>query len=198
MLPITDLKRHFHSHDGIMMTSELRAIGISNRQLLQLMNDGVLEKIKQGAYQLSDQLLSEEALIVKLFPDAVLYLESALFQYGYSDRIPAAWNLAVDKDSSKSRFNIVYPQVRPYFLEEHIVGIGVTQMEIGESVLRIYNRDRTICDVLRNYNKLDREIVNTAIQRYLNDRHRDMNQLMEYAEKLRVTSKVKNYLGVWL
>jgi len=198
LLPITDLKRHFHSHDGIMMTSELRAIGISNRQLLQLMNDGVLEKIKQGAYQLSDQLLSEEALIVKLFPDAVLYLESALFQYGYSDRIPAAWNLAVDKDSSKSRFNIVYPQVRPYFLEEHIVGIGVTQMEIGESVLRIYNRDRTICDVLRNYNKLDREIVNTAIQRYLNDRHRDMNQLMEYAEKLRVTSKVKNYLGVWL
>lgn len=30
----------------------------------------------------------------------------------------------------------------------------------------IYDRDRTICDVLRNMNKMDREIFNKAIQGY--------------------------------
>lgn len=180
------------------MTAELRALGISSRQLLRLVNDGVLEKIKQGTYQLSDQLLPEETLIARLFPTAVLYLESALVQYGYTDRIPSAWNLAVDKNISKSLFHIAYPPVKPFYLESHILSIGISQIEVGDVELRIYDRDRTLCDVLRNYNKLDREIVNTAIQRYLKDNQRNVNRLLEYAEKLRVTSKVKSYIGVWL
>ncbi|MDU0331055.1 type IV toxin-antitoxin system AbiEi family antitoxin domain-containing protein [Paenibacillus sp. 3LSP] len=197
-MSLSEIKRHFYSHNGVMMTAELRALGISSRQLLRLVNDGVLEKIKQGTYQLSDQLLPEETLIARLFPTAVLYLESALVQYGYTDRIPSAWNLAVDKNISKSIFNIAYPPVKPYYLESHILSIGISQIEIGDVELRIYDRDRTLCDVLRNYNKLDREIVNTAIQRYLKDNQRNINRLLEYAEKLRVTSKVKSYIGVWL
>lgn len=198
MLTLTEIKRHFHKHDGVMFTAELRALGISSRQLLQLVNEGVLEKIRQGTYQLSEQLLPEEMLIAKMFPNAVLYLESALVQYGYSDRIPASWQLAVDKNTAKSIFNIAYPPVKPFYLEGHILAIGISHIELGNTGVRIYDRDRTICDVLRYSNKMDREIFNTAIQRYIKDTHRSVNRLVEYAEKLRVTSKVKNYIGVWL
>lgn len=198
MLSLTELKRHFYSHDGVMMTAELRALGISSRQLLQLVNEGVLEKIKRGKYQLSEQLLPEEVLIAKLFPNAVVYLESALAHYGYSDRIPAEWQLAVDKNTSKSIFNIVYPPVKPFYLESNILSLGISSKEVENVEVQIYDRDRTVCDVLRYSNKLDREIFNTAIQRYVKDSHRNVNKLMEYAEKLRVTNKVKNYIGMWL
>jgi predicted transcriptional regulator of viral defense system len=181
-----------------MRTAELNALGISSRQLLQLVNEGVLEKITQGVYQLSEQLLPEETLITKLFPNAIVYLESALIHYGYSDRIPTAWQLAVDKNTSKSIFNIAYPPVKPFYLESNILAIGITHIEVGKVEVRIYDRDRTICDVLRYSNKMDREIFNTSIQRYVKDSHRSVNRLLEYAEKLRVTSKVKNYIGVWL
>lgn len=197
MLVLAEIKHHFYSHNGVMRTAELNALGISSRQLLQLVNEGVLEKITQGAYQLSEQLLPEETLITKLFPKAIVYLESALIHYGYSDRIPTAWQLAVDKNTSKSIFNIAYPPVKPFYLESNILAIGISHLEIGNTEMRIYDRDRTICDVLRYFNKMDREIFNTAIQRYIKDNHRSVNRLLEYAEKLRVTSKVKNYIGVW-
>jgi predicted transcriptional regulator of viral defense system len=99
VLSLTELKHHFHKHGGIMKTAELRTLGLSSRQLLQLVHKGVLDKISRGKYQLSDQILPEEVLITKLFSSAVLYLESALVQYGYTDRIPSKWQLAVDKNT---------------------------------------------------------------------------------------------------
>ena len=198
MLTRSEIKRHFYNHDGIMETAELKALGISSRQLLHLVNEGILEKIKQGKYQLSEQLLSEETMIVKLFPNAIVYLESALVYYEYSDRIPAKWQLAIDKNTSKSIFNIAYPPVKPYYLEKKVLYIGITREEFGKVEMNIYNRDRTICDVLRYSNKLDREVLNIAIQRYIKDSHRNVNQLIEYAGMLRVSKKIKNYIGVWL
>lgn len=64
--------------------------------------------------------------------------------------------------------------------------------------VRIYDRDRTICDVLRNMNKMDKEIFNKAIQGYVNDPQKNVPNLIEYAKTMRVWNKVKNLIGVWL
>ena len=64
--------------------------------------------------------------------------------------------------------------------------------------VRIYDRDRTICDVLRNMSKMDKEIFNKAIQRYVNDPQKNIPNLMEYAKALRVQKKVNDLIGVWL
>ena len=65
-------------------------------------------------------------------------------------------------------------------------------------MIRIYDKERTICDTLRYANKLDREVFNIAIQRFVKDKEKKILKLMEYAKVLRVTKKVTNYLGLWL
>ena len=42
-------------------------------------------------------------IINRLFPDAVLCMETAPFYYKYSDRNPAEWNFAIDENVSKRR-----------------------------------------------------------------------------------------------
>ncbi len=64
--------------------------------------------------------------------------------------------------------------------------------------VRIYDRDRTICDVLRNMNKMDKEIFNKAIQGYVKDLKKNIPNLMEYAKVLRMQKRVKELIGVWL
>ena len=44
--------------------------------------------------------------------------------------------------------------------------------------VRIYDRDRTICDVLKNMSKMDKEIFNKAIQGYVNDPKKNIPNLM--------------------
>lgn len=76
--------------------------------------------------------------------------------------------------------------------------LGETTEKIDATDVRIYDRDRTICDVLRNMNKLDKEAFNKAIQGYVQDTKKNIPNLMRYAKELRVQKRVKDLIGVWL
>jgi len=96
------------------------------------------------------------------------------------------------------RTNIDYPFIRAYRIESDLVTLGETTGEIDFTKVRIYDRDRTLCDVLKNMNKMDKEIFNKAIQGYVNDPKKNIPNLMLYAKKMRVQKKVKELIGVWL
>lgn len=78
------------------------------------------------------------------------------------------------------------------------ITLGEATGEIDYIKIRIYDRDRTICDILRNMNRMDKEVFNKAIQSYVKDPQKNIPNLMEYAKVLRVQKKVKDLIGVWL
>ena len=96
-------------------------------------------------------------------------MDTALFYYRYSDHSPAQWNIALDKNVSKERTRIDYLFIKVYRMESSLLPLGETTGEIDFAEVRIYDRDRTICDVLQNINKMDKEVFNKAIQGYVND-----------------------------
>lgn len=198
-MDIPTAKRIFDDHNGIMKSKEIVENKIYNRFMKKLMNEGYVEKIKYGYYQWQDErAYSEAAVIARLFPDAVICLESALQYYGYTDRTPAAWCLAVDKHSTKSRFNIDYPRVKPHYIPAEQMSFGVKVVDIEGTELKIFNRERVICDCLRQENKMDVEVFNKAIQAYIKDPEKNVPRLMEYAKILRTENKVRKTIGVWL
>jgi predicted transcriptional regulator of viral defense system len=199
MRKIDEIKNIFKQHGYIMRTAELRALKIYYEDIQNLLNNGVIEKVKQGYYHFIDENnISEVNIINRLFPDAVLCMNTALFYYGYSERTPAEWHLAVDKDISKYRVKIDYPFVKTYFFEASLLNLGITDGNIDLNTIRIYDRDRTICDCLRYASKMDKEIFNKALQSYVNDSKKSIPNLMQYAKPLRVQKKVKDLIGVWL
>ena len=126
-------------------------------------------------------------------------METALFYYQYSDRNPAEWNITIDKNISRSRTNIDYPFVKAYRAEPVLLPLGETKGSINFVDVRIYDRDRTICDVLRNMNKMDKEIFNKAIQGYVKDPKKNIPNLMGYAKVLRMQKRVKELIELmWI
>lgn len=196
---VNKLKEIFRRYDYVMTTAELNAEKIYYADIQQLINDALIEKVKRGYYHWIDALDGSEVVIInKLFPDAILCMETALFYYGYSDRNPAEWNITINKNTFRQRVKIEYPFVKAYRIEPELLTIGETKGEIDFINVRIYDRDRTICDVLRNMNKMDKEIFNKAIQSYVKDPKKNIPNLMQYAKELRVQKRVKDLIGVWL
>ena len=194
-----EIKELFAKHGYIMKTAELHAAKIHYPNIQKLLKDGVIEKVKWGYYHFVDEeSYSEAKTITRLLPEAVFCMDTALFYYGYSDRTPAAWHLAVDKDIPKQKLKIDYPFIKAYFFEPSILRLGVRAGEIDGNPVRIYDRDRTICDCLRYMGKMDKEIFNKAIQSYIADPEKSIPNLMKYAKPLRVQKKVKDLIGVWL
>lgn len=192
-------KSIFDKYGGMMRTTQLAEEKIFYPQREKLIADGYVEKIRRGYYQwINPDDFSEVGTVIRLFPDAIFCMDTALRYYGYSDRTPGDWHLAVSKDSGKSRFKIDYPFVKPYYVEPAVLELGLTTGTMDGHAIRIYDKDRLICDCLRYRNKMDKEIFNKAIQKYIADPEKSIPKLMEYAGPLRVKKLAKDLIGVWL
>lgn len=199
MYDVQYYKEIFDRYGGMMRTTQLAEEKVFYPQRQKLMEDGHIEKVRRGYYQWnSSEDFSEVSTVTRLFPDAILCMDTALRYYGYSDRTPGDWHLAVSKDSGKSRFNIDYPFLKPYYIEPTVLELGLTKGAMDGHEIRIYDKDRVICDCLRYRNKMDKEIFNKAIQNYIADPEKSIPKLMEYAGPLRVKKIAKDLIGVWL
>ena len=182
-----------------MRTCELKREGVSYQILQELMAEGLVEKIKYGYYQWQDEkAFSEVSVISALFPDAIVCDMSAAMYYGYTDRVPGIWHIAVDNRSARNKFKIDFPQIKPHFISANRLGIGVSEGKIDGITVKIYDRERIICDCLRHINTMDGEVLNTIIQRYVGDKDKDSARLMEYAARLGVEKKARRMIGIWL
>ena len=190
-------KEIFEHYGGVMRTCELTKEGISYQMLQKLLVSGEVEKIKYGYYQWQDEkAYTEVAAITSLFPDAVICDVSAAMYYGYTDHVPNVWHIAVDSRSARNKYKLDFPVLKPHFIEESRLEIGISEGNIDGITVKIYDRERLICDCLRHINTMDGEIFNTIIQRYVNDENKSAARLMAYAAKLGVEKKARNVLEI--
>ena len=196
---IKNLNDIFKDYDYVMTTAQLSAVKLYYRDIQRMLNEGLIEKIKRGYYHWIESYGKDEIVIInRLFPDGVLCMDTALFYYKYSDRTPAEWHITIDKNTSRQRTQVEHPLIKSYRVESELLTLGEANGEIDSQKVRIYDRDRTICDVLRNMNKMDKEIFNKAIQGYVKDPKKNIPNLMQYAKALRVQKRLKDIIEVWL
>lgn len=199
MRDIEKIKEVFRRYGGMMRTYQLSEEKIYYADIAYLLKKGFIEKVRTGYYQWIDSdNLSEAVTVTRLFPDGILCMDTALRHYGYSDRTPAEWHIAVNKYFNRTRFQIDYPFVKPYFVAPELLELGLCEQIIDGNTVRMYDKERVICDCLRYRNKMDKEIFNKAIQNYISDTTKNIPKLMEYASKMRCVALAKNMIGVWL
>ena len=193
---ITDLIR---SLGGIAKTADLYTLGIDYRRIQTFVSNGVLKKIKNGYYILTNHDMDEDEMILKLFgADGILTMESALYTYGYIDTKPYEYQIAIDKNTSKSRFKLEYPFVHPYYAEPKVLTLGVTQIPFSIGSMKIYDKARLICDCLKYEDHMDREVLKQALFSYIQEKEKNVSNLLYYAVERGVQAKVQNRIGVWL
>lgn len=197
---ILEYKRNESNKNMIVKRSELQGLQLYQKDINELIEKGCLEKVRQGWYQIvyKDIETSEASLIAAMFPDGVICMYTALFYYRYSDRTPLDWDIAIDRDTSKSRFKIDYPYVKPYYMEKIHLEYGITEAVFEDVTMKIFDRDRLLCECIKNENKMDKETYNKVIQAYINDSNKSISNLIKYAKQRNMLKKVSERIGVWL
>ena len=56
--------------------------------------------------------------------------------------------------------------------------------------------ERTICDIIRDRNKIDSQIFNTALKEYIKRKDKNLNLLYKYAKEFNILKILKMYLEV--
>jgi hypothetical protein len=76
-------------------------------------------------------------------------------------------------------------------------GVVEAQTPTGQKV-RVYNAERTICDLVRSRRKLDAQEVQAAFKAYMSKKDKNIPLLLRYAKSLNVEKIIRGYLEVLL
>jgi predicted transcriptional regulator of viral defense system len=145
--------------------------------------------VKAGG--LDDRLYALQANAKKI----VYSHETALFLHGLTDRVPLAYSVTVPsayKPSAKLK-----ETCKVYFIKPELHGLGIAEIPSGMGhTIAAYNRERTICDILRSRNRIDIQILTGALKRYTSLKDTDLNLLASYAGRFGVQRLLQPYLEV--
>jgi len=197
MNTIQHINKLLKQENGIILTSKAEKAGISRDYLLRLVEHGILDHIERGTYvkagELNDRLYTLQQSAQKI----IYSHETALFIHGLTDRTPIIYSVTVPssyKPSIKIR-----DACKVYFIKPDLFDWGAMEASSGMGhTITVYNRERTICDILRSRSRLDIQIITDALKIYAGEKTKNLHLLNSYAQEFGVQKLLRQYLEVLL
>jgi len=181
----------FRERKGYATMSSLRESGVHTRTLAKLLDDGLVVRIKPGLYrleELSDNDYVSYVDVCKAVRTGVICLLSSADYYGLSTFTPKRVHVAIPHGYKRQAVEV--PPTRFFMFREkgYSVGIETVDTEIGS--FKIYNREKTVCDLFRMRKSMGEDIAIESLKNYLISTNNNVSSLMKYAQTLRVQNLI--------
>lgn len=184
-------------NNGILTTAMVDAAGVSRGNIKYLVDRGMLEKSSRGVFVLPEVWEDEIFILQSRFKKGIYSHETALFLLDLTDRTPHRYSMTFP-----ITYNLTNPKkenVQCAQCKDELYNLGIVEVITpGGHSVKVYNIERTLCDILRTHNHVDIELVTEAFKRYAVKKDKNLILLSEYAKKLKVEKKVRAYLEVLL
>lgn len=180
---------------GILSMQAALESGVPKTTIYRFLAENAYEKISKGIYLAPGGWPDEEYLLQLRCPNIIFSHESALWLHRLSDRIPPKLTITAKRGYNPTHLtagNIVVHTVK---IELHELGLTTGESSDGHTI-RIYDKERTICDIVRNRKNMDPQVFYGALRQYAQYPEKDMYTLLQYAGSLGVQNLVRNYMEV--
>lgn len=172
----------------------LRNNGFQTRNIKKLLNIGYIEKIKSGLYKYSKFGANNEVSIdvSKAVSRGIICLISALNSIILVLSITKKIYVAIPHSAKKVKID--YPPVKFFFFRKRFYEVGIENIKTKFGTFKIYDAEKTICDMFRYRNKLGEDLALDGLKNYLKRKDADINKLWKYTIKTRVKTIINPYL----
>ena len=193
----TALDRILNGNAGIITSAEAQAAGATRPAFSDYVRRRGLERASRGTYIDPDAFPDEMALLQRRFPKVVFSHDSALYLHDLTDREPMP--IAVTVSSNYNVGALKDQGVRIYFVRPEWYELGIAEVDSPSGVkVRAYDKERTICDLIRKRAAMDSAVFRQAIKDYARSKDKDLVRLSEYAKTMNMESRVHEVMEVAL
>lgn len=182
---------------GILLTKNAIEAGISKHALYNFIRNNGFEKAVHGVYASPETWEDENYILSLRCPQGVLSHDEALYYHGLTDREPLQKTITIYTGYGTSR--MVADGIKVFTVKKELLDIGkeIVKTSYGHDI-PLYNRERTICDLIRSRNRFEIQDFQTALKTYIMGKNKNLNRLMEYAKLFHVDKKIREYMEVLL
>jgi len=193
--PIKRAKSVFRQRGGILRMSAAINAGIHRDTLKKLVEQGEIQRISRGLYQLVDAVPPSHpdlAVVAAKVPAGVFCLISALSFHEITTQIPHEVYLAIKRNAEPPRID--YPPIRVFRFSGKAFDEGIESHEVGSVAIRVYSREKTLADCFKYRNKIGMDTCLEALQLYKQQRPNSIDAIIKYADICRVSKVIRPYL----
>lgn len=185
-------------NNGIIQTKMVVENNISKHYLRFAVQDKVLEKVKNGIY-ITPDTMEDEMFFLQLKSKNLIYsYETSAYINELTTRNPLVLSITTTRDNNTSTIKSNY-QLDFHFVSKDSLNLGLTTNKtMFGNLIKIYDKERTICDLCsKNYNG-DKFVINESLKTYLKMKDKDLTKLLKYAKKLGVEKELREKLEILL
>lgn len=191
------LDRMLEEQNGYIRLIDAQNKGVSKYTVLDYVRKNDMGKVAPGIY-ISSEAWEDRLYLMQLRNRKIVFShETALCIHNLSDREPFSPVITVGRGYNAKHLKdngVVVHTVRPEWLE-----LGLTQAHtFAGGIVRIYDKERCICDILKNKNRMDIQVFQMALTSYFSYKDKNIHNLMEYANVMGISDKVRQYTEVLL
>jgi predicted transcriptional regulator of viral defense system len=195
--PIDRIRDILKNQNGILLTSDLTKYGIPRTYLSILVKKGEIQQISRGVYSASNYMVDEMYSIQTRYKGAIFSHETALYLLELTDRTPLFYSATVP--SGYNATSLKASGIKVYFVNRGLYPLGLITIKSPHgNDIKTFNLERTICDVLRNRNRIDVQFINESLKRYADKRERNIDMLYSYGKQFRIQKIIREYFEVLL
>jgi hypothetical protein len=77
----------------------------------------------------------------------------------------------------------------------HLYPVGIETVQVDNQTIKIYDRERTVCDFIRNRLKIGKDVALEVLKNYMSGK-KNLQKLYEYAKLLQIEGVISPYVEV--
>ncbi len=184
-------------NNGFLKTSDAIQAGISRTYLGEYVRDRNLERVAHGLYMSQDAWEDGMYVIQTRYPLAVFSHETALYLLNLAEREPVRYSVTLKAGANTA--GLTKQGIKVYKVKAELFDEGVMEASSHAGhTIRVYNSERTICDLVRSRKNIEIQDLQAAIKGYIRSKEKNLPLLMRYAKTFSVEKIIRQYTEVLL
>lgn len=192
------IKNVIECNKGYVTRKDIDKNNILSIYLTRYVKKHNLKQIVRGFYAKEEWMVDPYLVFQYTYPQFIYSYNSAIYLHGLGDILPNY--LEVTKPINYHPFSnkrddiIIHTDTVD---TSYNLGIKEIVTPLGNTV-KVYDKEKTICDIIKNKDKIEFEVYVKAINKYAKSKDRNINKLMEYAKIMKIENKVRSQMEVVL
>ena len=180
-------------NNGFVTTKQVTENHIPRIYLTKLIQDKKLYRIDRGIYSTSQTVVDNYYSLQNKSKKIIFSHFTSLNIQGFYKNIDKQEQISVLQSYNAKKFF----KFKVFYNNKDIYKEGLIEYSYNGHKLKIYDIERSVCDIIKNRYRFDESQYNKFINYYFNKQNLNYKKLLEYSKKLKVSKMVHHYLSLF-
>lgn len=197
MKKIEQLAKLLEDKNGYIQTKDALTLGVSVPYFHKFVGKNSLIRVARGLYKAEDAWRDELYEISALNSQICFSHETSLYLNDLMEREPFEVTVTVPRGYNATHLR--KRKIRVYQMEQEQFLLGKTELPTPfGNMVAVYDKERAICDLLRNKDNTDVQIFQFAFKSFFERQDKNIPLLMRYAKEFNIEETMRKYMEVLL